>query len=77
MPLVMDEAFVVPLNWFTVDGDTFSTGGTLVYFTPGVVVPLTPAFAIHSDVQIPVYQNLNGIQLAPTYIFSVGARYSF
>ena len=57
--------------------DTFSTGGTLVYFTPGVVVPLTPAFAIHSDVQIPVYQNLNGIQLAPTYIFSVGARYSF
>ena len=57
--------------------DTFSTGGTLVYVTPGVVIPVTPQFAIHSDVQVPVYQNLNGIQLAPTYIFSIGARYSF
>ena len=57
--------------------DTFSTGGTLVYLTPGIVIPVTAKLAIHSDLQIPVYQNLNGIQVAPTYIFSVGARLSF
>ena len=57
--------------------DTFSTGGTLVYFTPGVVLPVSPSVAIHSDVQIPLYQNLNGIQLAPTAIYSLGVRWSF
>jgi len=57
--------------------DTFSTGGTLVYFTPGVVFPVSNTVSVHSDLQIPLYQNVNGIQLAPSYIFSIGARLSF
>jgi hypothetical protein len=54
--------------------DKFSTGGTLVYFTPGVIIPVSATFSVYSNVQIPIYQNLNGIQLAPTSIFSIGAR---
>ena len=57
--------------------DTFSTGGKLVYLTPGVVVPVNSSISVYSNLQIPVYQDLNGIQLAPTTIFSVGARFSF
>jgi len=57
--------------------DTFSTGGTLVYLTPGVVLPLSPTDALHTDLQLPIYQNVNGVQLAPTSIFSVGLRFSF
>jgi len=57
--------------------DKFATGGTLVYFTPGVIVPVTPTVSVYSNLQLPVYQNVNGIQLAPTTIFSVGARLSF
>jgi hypothetical protein len=57
--------------------DTYATGGTLVYFTPGVVVPVTSSFAIYTNVQLPIYQDLKGIQLAPTYIFSIGAHVTF
>ncbi len=57
--------------------DKYATGGTLVYITPGVVVPVSSSFSVYSNVQIPIYQNVNGIQLAPTSIFSVGARLAF
>lgn len=57
--------------------DTYATGGTIVYLTPGVTIPVTEHVSIHSNLQIPIYQNLNGIQLAPTSIFSIGARFTF
>ncbi len=57
--------------------DTYATGGTLVYFTPGVIVPVTATLSVYSNLQIPVYQKVNGIQLAPISIFSIGARLAF
>jgi hypothetical protein len=60
-----------------VAADTFATGGTLVYLTPGVIVPVTATVALYSNLQMPMYQNLKGIQLAPTKIFSIGARIAF
>lgn len=57
--------------------DTYATGGTLVYFTPGVMVPVTSTLAVYSNLQIPIYQNVNGIQVAPTTILSIGARVAF
>lgn len=57
--------------------DQFATGGTLVYLTPGVIIPVTDKMTIYSTVQLPIYQDVNGIQLAPKYIFSVGAKFNF
>ena len=57
--------------------DTYATGGKLVYLTPGVIVPITEKFSAYGNVQLPIYQNVNGIQLAPKYILSVGARMAF
>ncbi len=57
--------------------DTYATGGRLVYLTPGVMVPITEKFSAYGNVQLPIYQNVNGIQLAPKYILSVGARMAF
>jgi hypothetical protein len=57
--------------------DTFSTGGKLLYVTPGALYPVTDQVKLYSNVQLPLYQNLNGIQLAPKYVASVGVRYSF
>jgi hypothetical protein len=57
--------------------DTYATGGTLVYFTPGVIVPVTSTLSVYSNLQLPIYQNVNGIQVAPTRIFSMGARVAF
>lgn len=57
--------------------DTFSTGGTLVYLTVGAIVPVTSNIATYANLQLPVYQNVNGIQLTPKYIASVGVKIAF
>ena len=59
------------------NADTVSTGGTLVYLSPGVTVPVTQKMSLYSFVQVPVYQNVNGVQLTPRYTATVGARYAF
>lgn len=53
------------------------TGGTTVYVSPGVTVPITKNIKTYGFVQLPVYQNLNGYQLAPRWILSVGTRFEF
>ena len=59
------------------NADTVSTGGTLVYLSPGIVVPVSKQASIYGFVQLPIYQNVNGVQLAPRFTASLGARYSF
>jgi len=57
--------------------DTFATGGTLAYLTLGFMAPLSGGLSTYANLQVPVYQRVNGIQLTPRSIFSLGARYSF
>jgi hypothetical protein len=59
------------------NADTISTGGTLLYLSPGIDVPISTRLAAYSFLQVPVYQNLSGVQLAPHYTTSLGMRYSF
>jgi hypothetical protein len=82
----MGNAYVMPqlqLNVRHVErdegaqADTISTGGTLAYLSPGVTVPISQKISLYSFVQLPVYQNVNGVQLAPRYTATMGARYSF
>ena len=59
------------------NADQTSTGGTLIYLSPGLVVPVNKQVSVYGFVQLPIYQNVRGVQLAPRYIASVGARFSF
>ncbi|MBV8658085.1 MAG: TonB-dependent receptor [Burkholderiales bacterium] len=59
------------------NADQVSTGGTLAYLSPGVVVPVGKRTSVYGFVQVPIYQNVNGVQLAPRYTASVGARFNF
>ncbi|MBF0457294.1 MAG: TonB-dependent receptor [Nitrospirae bacterium] len=59
------------------NADTVSTGGTLLYISPGVSVPIGENVSAYSFVQLPLYQNVNGVQLAPRYTMSFGVRYAF
>jgi hypothetical protein len=59
------------------NADTVSTGGSLAYLSPGIVVPINKKTSLYGFVQIPIYQNANGLQLAPRYTASVGARFAF
>jgi len=57
--------------------DKDSTGGTLVYLSPGVVVPVSEQASLYGFVQLPVYQDVRGVQLTPRYTASIGARFAF
>jgi len=56
--------------------DTYATGGTLTYLSPGIIVKLSDKASLYGVVQLPVYQDLTGIQLTPHYIASVGAHFA-
>lgn len=59
------------------NADTVSTGGTLVYLSPGISVPINSQVSVFGFVQVPLYQDVNGVQLVPQFTTSIGARYSF
>lgn len=53
------------------------SGGKTIYLSPGVTVPVSEAVRVYGFIQVPIYQNLNGFQLAPKYTVSVGTRLDF
>jgi hypothetical protein len=53
------------------------SGGRLVYLSPGATLTVREGARIYAFVQVPVYQNLNGYQLAPRYTLTVGTRLDF
>lgn len=53
------------------------SGGRTFYLSPGFVAPVSEKVKVFGFLQVPVYQNLNGFQLAPKYILSVGTRFEF
>lgn len=59
------------------NADSVSTGGTLVYLSPGVSVSLSKTTELFGYVQLPVYQDVRGIQLTTRGTVSVGLRTRF
>jgi hypothetical protein len=59
---------------FTIDDNT---GGRIAYLSPGVTIPVNDKVKLFAFVQVPIYQHLNGYQLAPKYLASLGARIGF
>jgi hypothetical protein len=53
------------------------SGGKTIYFSPGATVEITKKVKFYGFVQLPIYQNLNGYQLAPKYTVSVGTQFEF
>lgn len=67
-------AFTVPLD--PVTGVPVS-GGTLAYLAPGVSVRMGGGTSVYGFVQLPIYQNVNSLQLTPKYTVTLGVRQSF
>lgn len=59
------------------EADMTDTGGTLLYFSPGVSVSVSNRISMYGFVQVPLYQDVVGLQLAPRFTTSLGMRYSF
>jgi hypothetical protein len=54
-----------------------STGGRWVYLTPGVTLQATPNTALYTHVQLPIYQEVNEVNIAPRYGFIFGVSHVF
>jgi len=57
--------------------DIADTGGALIYLAPGVTFEVSRTVSVFTFVQVPVYQNVNGYQLAPRWTLSAGMRWVF
>lgn len=53
------------------------SGGTLAYLAPGVTLRLGGGASLYSFIQLPVYQNVNSLQLTPKYTYTLGVRQSY
>jgi hypothetical protein len=53
------------------------TGGTLVYLSPGATYRVNKQVKVYGYVQLPIYQDVNDLQLTPRWTASVGLNYTF
>ena len=59
------------------NADAANSGATFVYLSPGFGLSLRRGLDAFAFVQLPVYQNVNGVQLEPKMLGSMGLRYRF
>jgi hypothetical protein len=55
--------------------DTANSGGTIAELSAGLTAELGPHASAFVFVQLPVYQRVNGLQLEPRWLLSVGFRW--
>lgn len=53
------------------------SGGTLIYLSPGFNVRIGGGASVYGFVQLPIYQNVNSLQITPKYTLTLGMRQSF
>jgi hypothetical protein len=59
------------------NADVDNSGATRVYLSPGVTFKVTDQLNGFVFVQVPVYQHVNGLQIEPRALSTVGLRYRF
>ncbi len=57
--------------------DFFNSGGSSVDLSPGITVDLTTSLSTYATVHFPLYQNLNGYALVPTWMLTLGIHSAF
>ncbi len=57
--------------------DRPNSGATFAYLSPGISVKLTSRMNAFAFVQLPIWQRVNGLQLEPRQLWSLGAQYRF
>ena len=60
-----------------INSNPANSGLSTVYLTPGVLVEISRHWQANATVYLPLYQHVNGIQLVPRHIASIGVTYNF
>jgi hypothetical protein len=77
--LQLNARFVEHDHGITAHGESYGTGtgGTLVYLSPGLTYRVNKQIKAYGYVQLPIYQDVNDLQLTPHWTGSVGINYAF
>jgi hypothetical protein len=59
------------------NSDPLNTGGKLVYLSPGLTVKVSDNVKVYGFVQLPIYQYVEGLQLAPRWNASLGFNFGW
>ena len=82
-PWTSRVALLLQLNTLWKDRDSGAnaepedTGGTFVHVSPGVSVALGKKTQLYGFVQVPLYQNVNGVQLVADWSVAAGLSHRF
>ena len=57
------------------NSDRANSGGTMIYVSPGMTADVGRRLHAFTFVQLPLYQRVNGLQLEPRWLLSLGFRY--
>ncbi len=55
--------------------DRPNSGANYAYLSPGLGLKLSPRLEAYAFVQLPIWQRVNGLQLEPRQLWSLGVRY--
>lgn len=53
-----------------------STGSTMIYLTPGVRIQSSDETAFYAHIQLPIYQDVNEVNIVPNYGLQFGVSHS-
>jgi hypothetical protein len=59
------------------DSDIPNTGGEWVFIRPQLAAQITPAISLSTRIELPIYSNVEGTQLTPTWRFTAGISFKF
>ncbi len=59
------------------EADTQNSGGRIVYLSPGITVVVSKQTKLYGFIQLPIYQEVGGLQLAPRWTASMGLNFAF
>jgi hypothetical protein len=82
-PWTGSVALLLQLNTLWKDRDSGAnaepedTGGTFVHLSPGVSITLGDKTQLYGFVQVPLYQNVNGVQLTADWSVAAGLSHRF
>ena len=54
-----------------------NSGGDFIFINPGLSYQITPDLSLQVNAALPVYRNVGGLQVAPTYRLNTGIFYRF
>ncbi|VAW11267.1 hypothetical protein MNBD_BACTEROID03-245 [hydrothermal vent metagenome] len=61
-----------------IDGsDIPNTGGEWVFVRPQLAAQISPTIALSTRIELPIYSNVEGTQLTPTWRFTAGISFKF